>query len=77
MRHTEILRALQQFEGYPAIRNWHLVKIRKAEGIIYRQPQKLSETAPKYLQALAIIQADLESSLMAQWVGDQFKRIFE
>jgi len=65
MKHSEILRALQQFEGYPNIKNWQLRTIRKSVNLIYRRNTRISLS--DYEQASALIRIDLEASLITQW----------
>jgi hypothetical protein len=65
MKHSEILRALQRFEGYPNIKEWQLRSIRKSLNLIYRRPDKISST--EYEQASTLIRNDLEASLITQW----------
>jgi len=64
MKHSEILRALQQFEGYPNIQGWQLRKIRQTVGLIYRRPITISLT--DHEKAYNLIRTDLESSLITQ-----------
>ena len=65
MKHSEILRALQRFEGYPNIKEWQLRSIRKSLNLIYRRPDKISST--EYEEASTLIRNDLEASLITQW----------
>jgi hypothetical protein len=65
MKHSEILRVLHQFKGFPEVSDWQLGEIRKRAGLIYRRHIKVS--LPEYDKAITLIHADLQSSLITQW----------
>lgn len=65
MDHKSILRALQQFEGYPDITDWQLRELRRKNKLIYRRNHGLSEV--EGLEALNTVRSELESGQAAQW----------
>ena len=64
IKHLEILRALQQFEGYLNIQGWQLRKIRQTVGLIYRRLITISST--DHEKAYNLIRTNLKSSLITQ-----------
>ena len=65
MTHSEILRALQKFEGFPHIKDWQLKVIRKKANLVYRHRSGIPTTELE--KAVALIKTDLNSSLITQW----------
>ncbi len=66
MSHKEMLRALQQFDGYPDLTEWQLRSIRKSAGLVLRHHFG-GISAPEFDRAAALIRADLNSSLISNW----------